>query len=247
MSEVLWTYQKFTGLAISHGIWYDVLFLQDIVNCCLLRFVSEKSIDFVGAQSLINVFLGEISVLRNEDEFSKLFDWMNRFSSDCDIDLNAQMRQRRARMVPNQLKDYSVDSTITERDSIDNESTYKISLFHPVIDSILLEINNRFSRTDTDILRGMSSLSPDSQQILEVEELKPLCTILKCDVSLLNNEVQVLRPMWEGKFLKSMTDLYFEMLPYKQAFLACLSILVAAMTIPVSSPPQKERSAKWSW
>jgi hypothetical protein len=85
------------------------------------------------------------------------------------------------------------------------------------------------------ILRGISSLSPDSSTFLEIGELKALCVMLQCDIQLLNNEIQVLKPMLKQLKPKNMIDLYFEVLPFQQAFPSILSLLIGAMTIPVSS------------
>ncbi|CAF4956032.1 unnamed protein product, partial [Rotaria magnacalcarata] len=65
-----------------------------------------------------------------------------------------------------------------------------------------------------DILRSVSSLSPDSSKFLEIDELKALCVMLKSDIQLLNNEIQVLKPMLKQLKPKNMIDLYFEVLPF---------------------------------
>ncbi len=59
-----------------------------------------------------------------------------------------------------------------EKEEIDNKNKYRIFIFFPIIDSILLEMNDRFSKTNTEILRDISLLSPDSSTFLEIEELK---------------------------------------------------------------------------
>jgi hypothetical protein len=68
-----------------------------------------------------------------------------------------------------------------------------------VIDSVLLEINNRFSNTNIDSLRSVLSLSLKSLQFMQVDELKFLYALLKCEVPQLHNEVQVLGTMLEGE------------------------------------------------
>ena len=60
--------------------------------------------------------------------------------------------------MPDKLKDNLVDSTIGDTILPTRKQT-KIYLLHTVIDSVLLEINNRFSNTNIDILCSVSSLS----------------------------------------------------------------------------------------
>ncbi|CAF1298214.1 unnamed protein product [Rotaria magnacalcarata] len=67
--------------------------------------------------------------------------------------------------------------------------------FYPIINSILLEMKDRFSKTNMEILCSISLLSPDSPTFLEIEALKAFCVMLQCDIHLLNNEIQVLKPM----------------------------------------------------
>ncbi|CAF2098480.1 unnamed protein product [Rotaria magnacalcarata] len=64
--------------------------------------------------------------------------------------------------------------------------------------------------------------------------LKDLCLMLKSDIQLLNDGVQVLEPMLKQLKPKNMIDLYFEVLPFEQAFSSILSLLIGAMAIPVS-------------
>jgi hypothetical protein len=77
-----------------------------------------------------------------------------------------------------------------------------------------------------EILRGISLLSPDSSTFLQIEELKVLCVMLQCNIQLLSNEIEVLKP-------KNMIDLYFEVLPLQQTIPSILSLLIGAMTISV--------------
>ncbi|CAF1031115.1 unnamed protein product [Rotaria magnacalcarata] len=64
--------------------------------------------------------------------------------------------------------------------------------------------------------------------------LKDLCLMLKSDIQLLNDGVQVLESMLKQLKPKNMIDLYFEVLPFEQAFSSILSLLIGAMAIPVS-------------
>ena len=68
--------------------------------------------------------------------------------------------------------------------------------------------------------------------------------MLQCDIQLLNHEIQVLKPMLKQLKPKTMIDLYLEVLPLKQAFPSILSLLIGAMTIPVSSTTTERTFSK---
>ncbi|CAF3465652.1 unnamed protein product, partial [Rotaria sp. Silwood2] len=105
-------------------------------------------------------------------------------------------------------------------------------------------MNDRLSKTNMEILHSISSLSPDSPTFLEIEALKALRVILQSDIHLLHNEIQVLKPMLKQLKLKNMINLYFEILPLKQAFPCMLSLLIGAMTISVSSTTTERTFSK---
>jgi hypothetical protein len=193
---------------------------------------------------LISAVIDQIGELRNEEEFSKLYDKITEVFADNDIDLDVKMRARRERKTSARFKNCLITSTIGQREEIDSKNKYRIFFFYPVIDSILIEMNDRFSKTNMEILRAISSLSPDGSTFLEIEELKALCVMLQCDIRLLNNEIQVLKPMLKQLKPKNIIDLYFEVLPLKQAFPSILSLLIAAMTIPVSSTTTERTFSK---
>ncbi len=85
------------------------------------------------------------------------------------------------------------------------------------------------------MLNGISALCPDSDNVLQSEVLKPFAVQMKADLSSLFNEIQVLKSMLKDTKLKSIVDLYVELLPLKQAFPTTIFFIIAAMTIPVSS------------
>ena len=74
----------------------------------------------------------------------------------------------------------------------------------------MYQMRDHFSTTNIDILSGVSSLLPEAPTFLKLEELKTLCIMLHQDVVLLNNEIEVLKPMLKKSKSKNIIDLYFE-------------------------------------
>ena len=68
--------------------------------------------------------------------------------------------------------------------------------------------------------------------------------MLKPNIQLLNNEIQILKPMLKQLKPKTMIDLYFEVFPFQQAFPSILSLLIGTMTIPVSSTTTERTFSK---
>ncbi len=99
----------------------------------------------------------------------------------------------------------------------------------------MIELNDRFSFGSMQILNGISALCPDSDNFLEVEVLKPFAIQMNVDLCLLSNEIHVLKPMLQDSKLETIIDLYVELLPLKKAFPNIIFLLIAGMTVPVSS------------
>ena len=59
--------------------------------------------------------------------------------------------------------------------------------------------------------------------------------MLHCDIALLINEIQVLKPMLQQSNSKDMVGLYLELLPLRRAFPTIVTLIIGAITIPVSS------------
>jgi hypothetical protein len=79
------------------------------------------------------------------------------------------------------------------------------------------------------ILNGISALCLDSDNFLQSEVLKPSAVQMKADLSSLFNEIQVLKSMLKDTKLKSIVDLYVELLPLEQAFPTTIFLIIAAM------------------
>ncbi|CAF3356887.1 unnamed protein product [Rotaria socialis] len=92
-----------------------------------------------------------------------------------------------------------------------------------------------FSASNIALLSSVSSLSPQGKSFLNYDLLLPLAKHIDCDQSHLFNEIQVLKQMLENKKLSSIAELYQHMKPLEQAFPRIMSMVQAALTIPVSS------------
>ncbi|CAF2039228.1 unnamed protein product, partial [Rotaria magnacalcarata] len=96
-------------------------------------------------------------------------------------------------------------------------------------------MNDRFSKSNLKILRGIPSLSPDSSTFLEVGKLTDIFIVLQCDIAWLSNEIQVLKPRLKQSKSKGIVDLSFEVLLLDQAFAKIIYLAIGALTIPVFS------------
>ena len=139
------------------------------------------------------------------------------------------------RNIPSRFQNVFITSTIDHRADLKSEDDYRANFYYPIVDSILLELKDQFSDDNVFILNETSALCPENDHILHAESIQPFATHMNADFSSFCNELQVLKPMLKKKKLDNIVALYIELLPLKQAFPTMMSLLLVALTIPVSS------------
>jgi hypothetical protein len=93
-----------------------------------------------------------------------------------------------------------------------------------------------------EILRGISSYHQIIQHFKGARIGRFMfCVLLKWDIRLLTNEIQVLKPLLKESESNAIISLFFELSALRQAFLTTISLLIGAMIIPVS-PTTTERT-----
>ena len=173
---------------------------------------------------------------RNEKSFKLIYDRIVDFTEKYDIDLKQKRKGGRARTIPTRFANSIIANTIGHRDDDNNdEHRFRTSIFYPLIDSISIELNDRFSNTNLDLLTSLAAMYPESEQFLEFKSLCSLADHLNCDLNQLQNELNVIKPMIKYEKLKSIIQLYEKLRPYKEVFPTVISMITEALTIPVSS------------
>ena len=106
-----------------------------------------------------------------------------------------------------------------------------------MIDNILVvvELEDRYSSQNLQILSSISSLCPTSDNFLNFEALQFFANHLKLDLSALSNELNVVKPMFQKKTLNNIIDFYRESHVFRTAFPVLINVMNSAITIPVSS------------
>ena len=121
------------------------------------------------------------------------------------------------------------------RDGSSNSDDYKISLYYPVIDSLLSELKQHFSDKNKDIMRALQACCPASDHFLDNSHLHPLLPTCILDLEALRSETQVAKRTLAGKKIEDISDVFSELAPLKLAFPSLVKLLKISMTICVST------------
>jgi len=152
------------------------------------------------------------------------------------VESTVSVRAERIRKIPARFHDFFVDSTIRSRNKDTSETSYRINLFYPLIDAILLEMRDRFAPATSTMLSNLSALHPQSNNFLNVDKIKNLALELDLDVTCTVNESNVLLHMFTNRTKpEDIISLFHQIQPLKHAFPNMFNLVTIAITMPVSS------------
>ncbi|CAF1593070.1 unnamed protein product, partial [Didymodactylos carnosus] len=191
--------------------------------------------DLGSAHNLIITICEQLNLIRDEDSFKELFQQAIIFGNKNGIDMNESVRMRRQKTIPARFKHCVVTTTVGHRNYNNTEENFRVTMYFPTIDSILVELNERFSRHNLQIANSITSLSPINEKFLDIETLQPLIDHLSLEKNIIKNEIAVIKPMIKDTKLSTVFDVLNELKTMKQAFPSTVDLIKGAITFPVSS------------
>ena len=182
--------------------------------------------------------------MRNEAKFKQLLTDIADFGKKHNINMDQPSRFRRQTSIPARFKDAVIfTSTVGHRERgnqhsfFSNEERFRNELFFSLIDSILIELSDRFNDENILLLSSLSATHPNSEHFLDIKHLEPLASHLMIDIIQLSNELVVVKHFIQEKqaSMKTINDLLIQLAPLTEAFSATTSLLAGALCFPVSS------------
>uniref|UniRef100_A0A8C2HAB0 Uncharacterized protein n=1 Tax=Cyprinus carpio TaxID=7962 RepID=A0A8C2HAB0_CYPCA len=125
--------------------------------------------------------------------------------------------------------------------SIVNTDSFRRTIFYPIVDTILGELDRRFSKDNCEIMRGIQSLDPKSTCFLQEEAVFYLGEIYVSDSEDLSHELHQKRRLLQRKQQSGMpnlsgtVDLAVFLEPHKDVFHELFHLCKTAIALPVSS------------
>ena len=140
---------------------------------------------------------------------------------------------RRRRRLPTNLSDCVVEAHTGDNTSVHE---YRTVLYYATIDTLLQDLNDRFSELNLSLLKSLEVLVPNSDTFLKLSSLQPFLTHYGIDEEGISSELltapTVLR---EVSPLTSMNQVYSHLNEVKECFSLLLEALQIAMTIGVTT------------
>ncbi|CAM4869410.1 unnamed protein product, partial [Rotaria socialis] len=132
---------------------------------------SGSSLDYVRGECLITSVIGQLKDLRNDQSFNEIYEKVKEFCSSNEIDFVQQYRSYRVAAVPIRFQEFIIDSTIGQRETLQTSTDYLNRLYFPLIDCMLVELNDRFSSKTLSLMKSISAVYPNSTNFLNIDAI----------------------------------------------------------------------------
>jgi hAT family C-terminal dimerisation region len=192
------------------------------------------SIDYVRGENLIKSIIHQIKDLRNEDSFRRIYVEAKALCDANNIDFYQEYRSRRATTIPARFAAFVIESPVGQREILSSSADFMNRIFFPLIDCMLVELNDRFSLKTLSLMKSMSTVYPDGGNFLSVDDVFDFSEHIGADPHALKNEFMVLKPLLESKAINNVMNFLNELIPLSQAFPQTIKMITNALTMPIS-------------
>lgn len=157
--------------------------------------------------------------------------------NDIDIQLPKHRQRKRPRRLDDSIITESTGSRELEATSSASERL-KCSVYFPVLDHMLAEVDRRFSKENLEQLKSLHACHPStSSEFLDSSLLAPMATFYGINTALLNSECILAKRTLEDtrENLESVMDVFKALVPLKSAFPTLVKLLQIVLTLVVST------------
>lgn len=224
---------NFIGLlAIFRQVLGDAKFLSELLQ--------SPNLDLLSAVDLIETLRETFEEHRNEDEyFDELWNTVIHTCETCNIPIT--VRLKRAKQTPRALNDSYVTSTLGHRSQVNGKDAFRTNIFLPIMDSIIGEMQKRFSTSSCNIMKGLQGLNPISNHFLKEDIVLLLAEAYGSNIEDLKNELAQVERLFarskrDGKNCpSSLIELLGYLDPFKEVFYEMHRLCKIAAVLPVTT------------
>ncbi len=159
-------------------------------------------------------------------------------AEQCNIETEPAPKQKTKQS--SKLQGYITMSQLAGR-SESTKDTFHTSIFCPVLDSMLCELNRRFSKPICEIIIGIQALNPTSATFCQEEALSPFASIYSYNIDDLRHELYQIKIILERKVQAGIqkpiciVDSTVLIEPYKEVFHELFRLCKITVAILVST------------
>ena len=209
-----------------------LLVISRILSCTkgLSDQLQSSSIDMAKAADLVVATVGILQDFRTDSKWEQLFKYVQDIASLHNIHAEVP-RSQCSRQLPRRYEDGLVMETTRSRVGLMASEHLKISIYFPVLDAMLSELDHRFAE-NLEYMRCIQAYGPRS---LRPNSIRTLAECYGLDMGSLSVECSLAKQTLLGKDMNSIADVLLELSSLRIAFPLLTKLLQIALTIVVST------------
>jgi len=186
--------------------------------------LQSVDINFSSAVNLINTVRADVTELRSQDEnFNNLYMDAVQLCEMSGIEANfVAVSSARKGKLPSKFVGSCVLETVGDRPDVTSKEGFKVNVCYAVLDSLLSEIERRFTESHCNVLIGIHALNPTSEKFADFTALKPFANAYGGNETDLSHKLHPAKRLLERldsvEKPKSMLALIWCLERYKEAF-----------------------------
>ncbi|CAM4665821.1 unnamed protein product [Leuciscus chuanchicus] len=200
--------------------------------------LQSPSLDLAMAVDLVSAIKDSFQEYRSETFVDTLWKSIVDTATKCNIAIeNAE--KKRSQKVNSRLGGSVITSTLGQRKCNDGDKdSFRRTIFYPIVDTILGELDRRFSKDNCEIMRGIQALDPKSTCFLQEEAVFRLGEIYESDSEDLSHELHQTRRLLQRKQqsgmpnLSGIVELAVFLEPHKDVFHELFRLCKIAIALP---------------
>ena len=186
------------------------------------------------AADLVIATIDTLKEFRSHSSWEEMFKYIQDVAALHDISM-ALPRPQRTRRIPARLESGIVSESIGSREAMSTSEQFEVSVYFPILDAMLSELQRRFADKNLELMRAIQSCSPKSPHFLQPDKLLTLANSYGLDVSSLSMECSLAKRTLQSVDIDSISEVLVEISSLRTAFPNLVKLLQIALTIVVST------------
>lgn len=207
------------------------------------KFLSEMlqstNVDHTKAVDLTETLRQTLEDYRKEESFNDL--WSTAIDTCNRCNISTIVKSKRTKHTSRRLHDTLVTSTLGQQTHVDSNDAFRIGIFIPIIDSMISEVDRRFSNSSSKIMRGIQALNPSNNDFLKEELVLLVAEEYGSDLQDLKTEIHQAKRLLERNRSNgrvnpsSLTEFVTFWVPFKEVFFELFRLCKITIVLPVST------------
>ena len=153
--------------------------------------LQSSTMDLFRASEIVSATKAMLSEFRSDDYWDSVYKYSTDVAQLHSISTESESNTRK-RKRPVHFEEGVITCPIGFRETQQTKSDFKQQFFFPVLDKFLFEMNERFSDSNSVVLKGLAACNPASSVFLSFQQLKPFAQMYAIDITMLETEVRLI-------------------------------------------------------